>query len=169
MTKEDKQDMKKLKKEKEELKEQFPEDSTKKEESVTTIKAEEIAQESPGEIWIAPEVLSMIVNRAVMNTQGVSGLVVHSKGGFGTLLGVKEMEEGIKVEMIDKNQVSAFISVTVEYGSVIIDVAKNIQTDVKKEIENQTGLSVKNIDVSIMGLEVAKKTSKAISGSDVKK
>lgn len=113
-----------------------------------------------GEIKIAPEVLATVVSRIVINIQGVAGLIAHSKGGFGTLLGVKEIEEGIKIELIDEKNMSAYISVIVEYGTVIIDVAKTIQSVVKDEIENNTGLNVKSIDVNIMGIQMAKKNSK---------
>jgi len=113
-----------------------------------------------GDIKIAPEVLATVVSRIVINTQGVAGLVAHSKGGFGTLLGVKEMEEGIKVDLANNQQMSAYISVIVEYGSIIIDVAKNLQSAVKKEIEKNAGLSVNSVDVNIMGIKMAKKNAK---------
>jgi len=113
-----------------------------------------------GEIKISPEVLAVVVSRIVINIQGVAGLIAHSKGGFGTLLGVKEIEEGIKIDLIDEKNMSAYISVIVEYGTVIIDVAKKIQSVVKDEIENNAGLTVKSIDVNIMGIQMAKKNSK---------
>jgi uncharacterized alkaline shock family protein YloU len=124
-------------------------------------KKENIVKDNLGEIKIAPEVLATIVSRTVIDIQGVAGLVAHSKSGFGTLLGVKEMEEGIKVDLIDGKHMSVFISVIVEYGSVIIDVAKNIQSVVKSEIENKTGLIVKSIDVNIMGIQMPRKNVKS--------
>jgi len=120
----------------------------------------DVTKNNLGEIKIAPEVLATIVSRIVINAQGVAGLVAHSKGGFGTLLGVKEMEEGIKVDLIDEKHMSAYISVIVEYGSVIIDVAKNVQSAVKSEIENNTGLMVKSVDINILGIQMAKKNTK---------
>ncbi|HKK83482.1 MAG TPA: Asp23/Gls24 family envelope stress response protein, partial [Atribacterota bacterium] len=73
---------------------------------------------------------------------------------------VKEMEEGIKVDLLDEKHMSAYISVIVEYGSVIIDVAKNIQSAVKIEIEKNAGLTVKSVDVNILGIQMAKKNAK---------
>ncbi len=124
-------------------------------------KKENIVKNNLGEIKIASEVLATIVSRIVINVQEVAGLVAHSKSGFGTLLGVKEIEEGIKVDLIDEKHMSTCISVIVKYGSVIIDVAKKIQSMVKSEIENKTGLMVKSVDVNIMGIQVAKKNVKA--------
>jgi uncharacterized alkaline shock family protein YloU len=113
-----------------------------------------------GEIKIAPEVLATIVSKTVNNIVGVAGLVTPSKGGFGTLLGAKEIEEGIKVDLTEGGEVSACISVIVEYGAIIIDLAKEIQSVVKSEIEKQTGLLVKSIDVNIMGIKINKKDAK---------
>jgi uncharacterized alkaline shock family protein YloU len=125
-----------------------------------TVTTENTGKNNLGEIKIAPELLATVVSRIVINIQGVAGLIAHSKGGFGTLLGVKEIEEGIKIDLIDDKNMSAYISVIVEYGSVIIDVAKKIQSVVKDEVENNTGLNVKSIDVNIMGIQMAKKNSK---------
>lgn len=145
----------------------------KEKQSIKPIKVKEKVQKSEGkkedtvknhlgEIKIAPEVLATIVNRTVLNTSGVAGLVSHSKSSFGTLLGVKEMEEGIKIELSDEKSMSAYISVIIEYGFVIIDVAKEIQTIVKSEIENKTGLMVKKVDVNIMAIQMTKKNTKTI-------
>jgi len=155
---------KNLKSEKEKKGEQFTEMTEKtktkgKTDNSASIK-KDVTKNNLGEIKIAPEVLATIVSRVVMNTQGVAGLVAHSKGGFGTLLGVKEMEEGIKVDLIDEKHMSAYISVIVEYGSVIIDVAKNIQSAVKSEIEKNAGLIVKSVDINILSIQMAKKNAK---------
>lgn len=155
------EDEKKLKKEKEKNGNQITEKSKTKEKSPkNSQKKENLEKDNLGEIKIAPEVLAVIVSRTVINIPGVAGLVSHSKGGFGTLLGVKEMEEGVKVDLVDGKHMSAFISVIVEYGSVIIDVAKNIQSGVKTEIENKTGLIVKSVDINIMGIQMNRKNPK---------
>lgn len=123
-------------------------------------KKENIENNYLGEIKIAPEVLAMIVSRIVLSIQGVAGLVAHSKGGFGTLLGVKEVEERVKVDLVDEKHMSAIISVIVEYGSVIIDVAKKVQNVVKNEIEYKTGLFVKSIDINVIGIQTLRKNVK---------
>jgi uncharacterized alkaline shock family protein YloU len=133
----------------------------KKEKVQSSIATQEKTEKNNlGDIKIAPEVLAIVVNRIVINIEGVAGLISHSKSGFGTLLGVKEIEEGIKIDLIDDKKMSAYISVIVEYGTVIIDVAKKIQYVVKDEIENNTGLTVKSVDVNIMGIQMAKKNLK---------
>lgn len=118
------------------------------------IKKEEDLKDSLGDINIIPEVLATIVSRIVSNISGVAGLFAHSKSGIGTLLGVKEIEEGIRVDLTEGKSLSTFISVIVDYGSVIIDLAKKIQDVVKSEVEEKTGLLVKSVDVNIMGIQM---------------
>ena len=70
------------------------------------------------------------------------------------------MGEGVKVDLIEGKTISAYISVIVEHGSIIIDLAKKIQSVVKSEIEEKTGLLVKSIDVNVMGLNLSDKNYK---------
>jgi len=107
-----------------------------------------------GEVIIVPEVIATIVSRTVISILGVAGLATQSKGGIGTLLGIKELEKGIKVELKENKEISANISVIIEYGSIIIEVAKEIQKRVKEEIETKTGLKVIEINVNIQGVHI---------------
>ena len=80
-----------------------------------------------GEVNIVPEVIATIISRTVINIPGVAGLATHAKGGIGTLLGTKELEKGIKVDLKENKEVSTTISVILEYGSIIIQVAREIR------------------------------------------
>lgn len=120
-----------------------------------------ISKDSIGEINIPSEVLAAIISRIVSNISGVISLAQTPKGGFGTLLGVKEIEEGVKVDLAEDKAITTYISVIVEHGSIIIDLAKKIQSVVKNEIEEKTGLFVKSVDVNVMGLQLSNKDSKA--------
>jgi uncharacterized alkaline shock family protein YloU len=107
----------------------------KKEEKVKEEKKEEKveAKEILGEVNIVPEVIATIISRTVIGIPGVAGLATRAKGGIGTLLGTKELEKGINVDLRENKEVSTTISVILEYGSIIIDVAKEIQKKVKGE------------------------------------
>ncbi len=120
------------------------------------IKKEEIIpqQEILGVINIVPEVIATIISRTVINVPGVAGLATQAKGGIGTLLGTKELEKGIKVDLVENKEVSTTISVILEYGSVIIEVAKELQKKVKEELENKTGLKVTGVNINIQGVHV---------------
>ena len=114
------------------------------------IKAKEIL----GEVNIVPEVIATIISRTVIGIPGVAGLATRAKGGIGTLLGTKELEKGINVDLRENKEVSTSISVILEYGSIIIDVAKEIQKKVKEELETKTGLKVTGINVNIQGVHI---------------
>lgn len=137
------------------------EEKAKKEEKVEVkeVKKEEKvpAKEILGEVSIVPEVIATIISRTVINIPGVAGLATHAKGGIGTLLGTKELEKGIKVDLKENKEVSTTISVILEYGSIIIQVAREIQKKVKEELENKTGLKVTGVDVNIQGVHVEEK------------
>lgn len=131
--------------------------STNKTEKVTgeTKKEEKVkAKEVLGEVNIVPEVIATIISRTVIGIPGVAGLATRAKGGIGTLLGAKELEKGINVDLRENKEVSTTISVILEYGSIIIDVAKEIQKKIKGELETKTGLKVTGVNVNIQGVHI---------------
>jgi len=134
---------------------------TKKEEKVEVKEVKKEvkvpAKEFLGEVNIVPEVIATIISRTVINIPGVAGLATHTKGGIGTLLGIKELEKGIKVDLKENKEVSTTISVILEYGSIIIQVAREIQKKVKEELENKTGLKVTGVDVNVQGVHIEEK------------
>lgn len=145
------------KKEKKDKIEDMPTQKTEK--IVGEIKKEEKvkAKEILGEVNIVPEVIATIISRTVIGIPGVAGLATRAKGGIGTLLGTKELEKGINVDLRENKEVSTTISVILEYGSIIIDVAKEIQKKVKGELETKTGLKVTGVNVNIQGVHIEEK------------
>ena len=58
---------------------------------------------------------------------------------------------GEKVEVTEKNA-RIDVNIIVEYGARIPDVAFEIQTRVKKAVENMTGLKVLEVNVHVQGV-----------------
>ena len=124
----DKAKEKKIKKEEHELDSFEPkeekvltEESVKPKEKLEVVKEIKIPeQENLGDVNIVPEVIATIISRTVINIPGVAGLATHSKGGIGTLLGTKELEKGIKVDLKENKELSTTVSVILEFGSIII-------------------------------------------------
>jgi len=153
------------KKEKKEKIEDIPNQKTekipgeiKKEEMKKEKKEEKVqAKEILGEVNIVPEVIATIISRTVISIPGVAGLATRAKGGIGTLLGTKELEKGINVDLRENKEVSTTISVILEYGSIIIDIAKEIQKKVKRELETKTGLKITGVNVNIQGVHIEEK------------
>jgi len=161
----DKAKEKKIKKEEPELDSVEPkeekvltEESVKPKEKLEVVKEIKIPeQENLGDVNIVPEVIATIISRTVINIPGVAGLATHSKGGIGTLLGTKELEKGIKVDLKENKELSTTVSVILEFGSIIIEVAKEIQKKVKEELESKTGLKVTGVNVNIQGVHIEEK------------
>ncbi len=147
-----------------EKKEKIEDQSTKKTEIIAEVIKKEEKKEAKaktkeilGEVNIVPEVIATIISRTVIDIPGVAGLATRAKGGIGTLLGTKELEKGINVDLKENKEVSTSISVILDYGSIIIDVAKEIQKKVKEELEVKTGLKVTGINVNIQGVHIEEK------------
>ena len=80
-------------------------------------------------------------------------------GGISEVLsGKKNLAKGIKVEK-ENGKAKIDVNIIVEYGSRIPDVAFEIQTRVKKSVENMTGFKVEEVNVHVQGVntDIAKK------------
>ena len=88
-------------------------------------------------------------------------------GGIAELLGKKNMSKGVKVSVSDKD-VTLNLSIIVEYGAKIPDVAWEIQEKVKSEVEAMTGLNVIAVNVSVEGVNVPKSDAGKIAAQPVK-
>lgn len=112
---------------------------------------EEIKTENEG-IKISNDVVAVIAGVAVSEVQGVSGMAGGFAGGITEVLsGKKNLAKGIKVD-IEEEKVKIDVNIIVEYGSRIPDVAFEIQTRVKKAVENMTGFKVEEVNVHVQGV-----------------
>lgn len=105
-----------------------------------------------GSIQIAPEVIEVIAGLATVEVEGVAGM----SGGFGSgvaeLLGRKNLAKGVKVE-VGQKEAAIDVSIIIEYGRRIPEVASHIQRNVKSAIESMTGLDVIEVNVHIHGVQ----------------
>lgn len=130
-----------------------------------TVKEQE-AQKS-GSVNISNDVVSIVASLAAGSVKGVSGMVSSMSGGIAELLGKKNMSKGVKVSVSDKD-VTLNLSIIVEYGAKIPDVAWEIQEKVKSEVEAMTGLNVVAVNVSVEGVNVPKNDAGKIPAKPVK-
>lgn len=110
-------------------------------------------------IEISTDVIAVIAGVAVSEVQGVSGMSGGFAGGISEVLsGKKNLAKGIKVEK-ENGKAKIDVNIIVEYGSRIPDVAFEIQTRVKKSVENMTGFKVEEVNVHVQGVNtnIAKK------------
>lgn len=101
-----------------------------------------------GTIKIANEVVAIIASLAAGEIEGVASMSGGVGSGIAEMLGHKK---GVKVET-DDDECVVDLSVIVEYGISIPDVAENIQLNVKDAIESMTGLNAVEINIHVQGV-----------------
>lgn len=106
-------------------------------------------------ISIAEDVIAIIAGIAASEVEYVSAMSGGFTDGIAGMLGRKNFGKGIKVELSDSNVVLD-LSIIVEYGCRIHEVARRIQTKVRMAVEEMTGLNAVEINVNIVGLNTGK-------------
>ncbi len=107
--------------------------------------------ETSNSVKIASDVVATIAALAASDVDGVGGMSGGIVGGIAEKLGRKQLTKGVKVE-VGENSCTIDISIVVEYGANIPTVAVEIQENVKKAVENMTGLAVNTINVNVQGV-----------------
>ncbi|HIS00668.1 MAG TPA: Asp23/Gls24 family envelope stress response protein [Candidatus Excrementavichristensenella intestinipullorum] len=107
-----------------------------------------------GSVSFATDVVATIAGLAATEVEGVASMV--SGGGMLDILGrrgqsTRNLTRGVKVEVQD-GQVNVQVSIIIDYGIPVPEVAANIQENVKKAIETMSGLTVANVDVHVQGV-----------------
>jgi len=113
------------------------------------------ANEKADKVRISDDVIVTIAGIAASQVENV----VSMSGGFGDgiagILGRKNLGKGVKVETGEKD-VSIDISIVVEYGCKIHEIARKIQDKVRVAVEDMTGLDVAAVNVNVVGVDVDK-------------
>jgi uncharacterized alkaline shock family protein YloU len=99
-------------------------------------------------VRVSDDVISTIAGMALAEVKGVA---TSSIGLVGGLLGRKGAGRGIKIEA-DGNAVTLDVTIMVEYGARIPDVAAEIQAKLRSAIEEMTGKFVRAVNVTVQGI-----------------
>ncbi len=119
-------------------------------------KGDDLLDKENGIVKISEEVVSTIASLATIEVKGIIGMT--SSGGINQLsIGKKNPTRGVKV-VINGDNATIDLFVIVEYGMRISEVAKSVQTNVKKSVESLTGLKVSSINVHIQDVLIKKQT-----------
>ncbi|MBF0521552.1 MAG: Asp23/Gls24 family envelope stress response protein [Candidatus Omnitrophica bacterium] len=112
----------------------------------------EVGQSNPGTILIQKKVIADIVASALKDLDGVR---LADKTFLDQLLEPFTNQDvpQVVIRANDQNQISLDIKVCVRYGLPISDVAKEIQSVVRTALEKNVAINLKEINVSIQGLE----------------
>lgn len=112
---------------------------------------EEISVEGNDTVKIANEAVATYAGIAVSEVPGVYGMAGGFAGLTEALSGKKNLAKGIKVDVGEK-EAKIDVNIIVEYGARIPEVAFEIQSRVKKSVENMTGLKVLEVNVHVQGV-----------------
>lgn len=105
----------------------------------------------PGALTFSEYVSAAVAGRAALQVDGVAGM---NKGIAGELAGFfsdKAFAQGVKVEM-GRKEIIIDLYVDVNFGERIPDISWAIQEKVKSAVEQFTGLSVKEVNISVQGI-----------------
>lgn len=106
-----------------------------------------------GSIEIAPEVIEVIAGIAVSEVKGVAEMRGNFASGVAEKLGKKSHGKGVKVDLLEEGIViEAFV--VMDYGISIPEAAEKIQENTRQALENMTSLSVKEVNVHVVGVQM---------------
>lgn len=108
-----------------------------------------------GQVKISDEVISIIASIAASEIEGVNSAASGFVDGLSSLFTKKSYTKGIKVELKDNDAVID-MTITIDYGFKIHDVAEQVQSKVKREVENMTGLNVTRVNVIVQNVVIPK-------------
>ncbi len=110
-------------------------------------------ENSNGTVSFATEVVATIAGLAANEVEGVASMASTNTGiaDMFSRKNTRNFTKGVRIDL-DGNKVKVDISIVVEYGSPVPDVAHSIQENVKKAIETMSGLDVHGVDVHVTGI-----------------
>lgn len=114
-----------------------------------------------GAVRIRNEVISAIASVATLEVKGVIEMKRGITQGVFRIFGKRGFERGVRVALSD-SEVKIDISIIVEYGAKIPEIAKMVQKNVKKSVEEMTGLSLVEVNVNIQGVSILKAPSSSV-------
>ncbi|MBN2260983.1 MAG: Asp23/Gls24 family envelope stress response protein [Clostridiales bacterium] len=107
-----------------------------------------------GSININKEVIANIAGSSAVECYGLVGMATRSTtSGIVNLLKKENLSKGVKIEETDEGLIID-LYVIIQFGTKISVVAENIIEKVRYNVENQSGLQVKKVNVNIEGVKV---------------
>ena len=112
-----------------------------------------------GQVRIADEVVTIIAGLAATEVDGVTSMAGNITYDLVSMLGVKNLSKGVKVNIKDNN-VYVDLNLNIEYGKNLVETCKAVQDRVKTTIENMTGMNVPEVNIHIAGVDMDEEKGK---------
>ena len=110
-----------------------------------------INESNHGKVNIADDVIGVIGSIAAAEIEGVKSLSGTFSEEIMSVMGKKSFNKGVRVEM-ENDVILIELSVIVDYGTKIHEIAKQVQENVKVAIESMTGFKVSAVNVFVEGI-----------------
>lgn len=115
-----------------------------------------MAEQIPGELHVANDVLADLVGNAAMQCYGVVGMTAADVAdGLNTLLPAHRLRRGVVVTS-GEDGVRVDLNVVIEYGTNITVVAKNLTDAVTFALTQYAQVPVTGVNVHVQGIKVRK-------------
>jgi|SRR6266487_270720 uncharacterized alkaline shock family protein YloU len=105
-----------------------------------------------GRIEVFPAVVGAIAGHAALECYGIKGMAARGlRDGVALLLRRENLHRGVEVREVD-SQLAIDVYVVVQYGVRITEVAHNLKSAVRFEVERATGVPVGEVNVFVQGV-----------------
>lgn len=116
--------------------------------------------EVKGRIHIADEVVEKVAGLAALEVEGVAdvgGDVERALESVRERIGIgnKRGDQGIKAD-VEGNKVTVDVTVVVEFGHVVLEVARQVQRNVARKTQRMLGLDVAEVNVTVDDVRTAR-------------
>ena len=110
-----------------------------------------------GHVSISDDVIASVAGGTAVSCDGIIGMASKNqvKDGITEILGKENYSKGIKVKK-DEGKLIIDLYIIVMYGTKISEIANNVQSSVKYQIEKTLGVKVDEVNIFIQGIKVNK-------------
>ena len=113
-----------------------------------------------GSIQISEDVVASVTGMAVLEVEGVCGLSSSIGTDIAEMLGMKTLSKGVRLSTTETGALRIDCDVVSKFGQNILELAKNVQENVKSSVESVTGLRVAEVNVTFCGIALPKDSKK---------
>ncbi|WP_088105054.1 Asp23/Gls24 family envelope stress response protein [Halalkalibacter urbisdiaboli] len=108
-----------------------------------------------GTVDVSKEVVATIAGGAAVDCYGIVGMASQKqiKDGITDLLKKENFRRGVVIRE-EEDDIHIDMYIIVSYGTKISEVAYNVQTKVKYQLEQMLGLDVDSVNIFVQGVRV---------------
>ena len=106
-----------------------------------------------GEVVIADEVVAVIAGLGAMEVEGVASMAGNATRELISKIGIKSLSKGVRVDILE-GVVTIALALNIKYGYNVMAISTKVQEKVKSAVENMTGLTVADVNVRVVGVEL---------------